>query len=70
MLVIIFSNMSYFCFDYVNTLFIHTTNYLSVVIRIIFLMCIENYFFIGLLIIFPDIREFIFWPTMHCGPCS
>ena len=46
-LVIIFSNMSYFCFNYTNTFFIHTMNYFSVVLRIIFLMCIKNYFFIG-----------------------
>ena len=39
-LVIIFSNMSYFCFNYTNTFFIHTMNYFSVVLRIIFLMCI------------------------------
>ena len=70
MLVIIFSNMNYFCFNHTNTLFIHTRNYFSVVIQIIFLMCIENYFFIGPIIIFHGIREFVFWPTMHCGPCS
>ena len=31
---------------------------------------IENYFFIVLLIIFWRYREFIFGPTMPCGPCS
>ena len=44
-LVIIFSNMSYFCFNYTNTHFIHAMNYFSVVPWIIFLMCIKNYFF-------------------------
>ena len=56
-LVIIFSNMSYFCFNYTNTFFIHTMNYFSVVLRIIFLMCIENYFFIGPRIIFRGIAN-------------
>ena len=46
-LVIIFSNKSYFCFNYRNTFFIHAMNYFSVVLRIIFLMCIENHFSIG-----------------------
>ena len=46
-LVITFSNMSYFCFNYRNTFFIHAMNYFSVVLRIIFLMCIKNYFLIG-----------------------
>ena len=58
-LVIIFSNKSYFCFNYTNTFFIHAMNYFSVVLGIIFLMCIKNYFF--------RYREFIFWSTMHCG---
>ena len=40
MLVIIFSNMSYFCFYYTNTFLIHTTNYFSVVLQIIFLMTV------------------------------
>ena len=70
MLVIIFSNMSYFCFYYTNTFFIHTTNYFLVVLQIIFLMCIKNYFFIRPRIIFPSYRKFIFSPTMHCRPCS
>ena len=52
MLVIIFSNKSYFCFNYMNTFFIHAMNYFSVVLRIIFLTCITNYFLIGLRIIF------------------
>ena len=60
-LVIIFSKMSYFCFNDTNTFFIHTMNYFSVVLRTIFLMCIENYFFL---------RRRIFGPTMLCGPCS
>ena len=62
MLVIIFSNMSYlfFCFfNYTNTFFIHTMNYFSVVLHIIFLRYIEKYFFIGPRIIFPRYREFI-----------
>ena len=70
MLVIIFSNMSYFCFNYTNTFFIHTTSYFSVVLKIIVLMCIKNCFFIKPRIIFPSYREFIFWPTMHCRPWS
>ena len=56
-LVIIFSNMSYFCFNPTNTFFIHTLTYFSVVLRIIFLMCIENYFFIGPRIIFRGIAN-------------
>ena len=36
----------------------------------IFLMYIENYFFLGPRIIFSRYRELIFWPAMHCGPCS
>ena len=56
-LVIIFSNMSYFCFNYTNTFFIHTMNYFSVVLRIIFLMCIENYFFLRRRIIFRGIAN-------------
>ena len=57
MLVIIFSNKSYFCFNYTNTFFIQAMNYFSVVLRIIFLMCIENYFFIGPRIIFRGIAN-------------
>ena len=56
-LVIIFSNMSYFCFNYTNTFFIHTMNYFSVVLRTIFLMCIENYFFLRRRIIFRGIAN-------------
>ena len=52
MLVITFSNKSYFCFNYTNTFFIHAMNYFSVVLRIIFLMCIKNYFLTGPRIIF------------------
>ena len=59
-LVIIFINMSYFCFNYTNTFFIHTMNYFSVVLWIIFLMCIENYFFIGPRIIFHSVTN-LFW---------
>ena len=35
-LVNIFSNKSYFCFNYRNTFFIHAMNYFSVVLRITF----------------------------------
>ena len=38
------TNMNYFWYNYTNNFFIRTTNYFSVV-TIIFLMCIENYFF-------------------------
>ena len=69
LLVIIFGNMSYFCFNYRNTFFIHAMNYFSVVLRIIFLMCIKNYFFDWAENYFSRYREFIFWSTMHCGPC-
>ena len=47
--------MSYFCFNYTNTFFIRTMNYFSVVLLIIFLMCINNYFLIGPRIIFRSI---------------
>ena len=60
MLVIIFSNKSYCCFNYTNTFFIHAMNYFSVVLRIIFLMCIKNYFLIGLRIIFRGITNLFF----------
>ena len=60
MSVIIFTYMSYFCFNYANTFFIHTMNYFSVLLRIIFLMCMENYFFIGGRIIFRSIAN-LFW---------
>ena len=59
-LVIIFSNKSYFCFNYTNTLFIHSMNYFSVVPRIIFLMCIKDYFLIGPKIIFCSIANLFF----------
>ena len=39
---VIFSNMTYFCINYTNTFFIHTMNYFSVVLRIMFLMGMEN----------------------------
>ena len=58
--VIIFSNKSDFCFDYTNTFFIHAMSYFSVVLRIIFLMCIKNYFFIGPRIIFRGIANLFF----------
>ena len=62
-LVIIFSNKSYFCFNYRNTFFYSchelffsgTSNYFSNVYRELFFNWAENYF--------------IFWSTMHCGPC-
>ena len=44
-------------FNYTNTFFIHTMNYFSVVLPIIFLMCIENYFFIRRRIIFRGIAN-------------
>ena len=60
-----------FVFIIQTLFFIHTMNYFWVVRRIIFLMCIENYFFILPIIIFRGIHgEFIFGPTMLCGPCS
>ena len=59
-LVIIFSNKSYFCFNYTNTFFIHAMNYFSVVLRIIFLMYIKNYFLIGPRIIFRGIANLFF----------
>ena len=59
-LVIIFSNKSYFCFNYTNTFFIHAMNYFSVVLRIIFLMCIKNYFLIGPRIILHSIANLFF----------
>ena len=59
-LVITFSNMSYFCFNYRNTFFIHAMNYFSVVLRIIFPMCIKNYFLIGPWIIFRGIANLFF----------
>ena len=40
-LVIIFNNISYFCFDYTRSLIIRIL--FSFIPRIIFLMCIENY---------------------------
>ena len=59
-LVIIFCNKSYFCFNYMNTFFIHAMNYFSVVLRIIFPMCIKNYFLIGPRIIFHGIANLFF----------
>ena len=59
-LVIIFSNKSYFCFNYTNNIFINAMNYFWVVLRIIFLMCIKNYFLIGPRIIFRGIPNLVF----------
>ena len=59
-LVIIFSNMSYFCVNYTNTFFIHPMSHFSVVLRIIFLMCIENYFSLGRQLFFAVSRIY-FW---------
>ena len=59
-LVIIFSNKSYFCFNYTNSFFIHAMNHFSVVLRIIFLMCIKNYFLIRPRIIFRGIANIFF----------
>ena len=59
-LVIIFSNKSYFCFNYRNTFFIRAMNYFSVLLRIIFLVCIKNYFLIGPRIIFRGIANLFF----------
>ena len=63
-LVIIFSNKSYFCLNYRNTFFIHAMNYFSVVLRIIFLMYIKNYFLIGPRIIFRGIANLFF--SLQC----
>ena len=41
-------------------IFVHAINYFSVVLRIIFLMCIKNYFLIGPRIIFRRIAN-LFW---------
>ena len=56
-LVIIFSNKNYFCFNYRNPFFIHAMNYFSVVLRIIFLMCIKNFFLIEPRIVFHGIAN-------------
>ena len=78
MLVIIVSNKSDFCFDYMNTFFIHAMSYFSVVLRIIFLMCIKNYFLIRLRIFFCTAAPIAldhqslavkFRLLLHCGPC-
>ena len=47
-------------FNYRNNFFFHAMNYFSVVLRIIFLMCIKNYFLIGLRIIFRGIANLFF----------
>ena len=59
-LVIIFSNKSYFCFNYTNTFFYHAMHYFLVVLRIIFPVCIKNYFLIELRIIFRGIANLFF----------
>ena len=59
--------MSYFCFNYTNTFFIHTMNYFSVVPRIIFLMCIKDYFLIGPRIIFCSIPNLFFGLQCNVG---
>ena len=67
-LVIIFSNKSFFCFNYTNyTLFIHYMNYFLVVPRIIFLICIKDYFLIGPRIIFCSIANLFFGPQCIAG---
>ena len=68
-LVIIFSNKNYFCFNYTkyffhscNELFFSgTSNYFSNVYQELFFNWAVNYF--------SRYREFIFWSTMHCGLC-
>ena len=40
--------MYYFCYNYRNIFFIHTMNYFSVVLWIIFLMCIDRELFFSL----------------------
>ena len=68
-LVIIFRNKSYFCFNNRNTFFTHAMNYFSVVLRINFLMCVKNDFFNWAENYFSRYREFMFCSTMHCRPC-
>ena len=58
-LVIIFRNKSFF-FNYTNTFFFHAMNYFSVVLRIILLMCMKNYFLIGPRIIFRGVANLFF----------
>ena len=62
-LVIIFSNKSYFYFNYRNTFFIHAMNYISVLLRIIFLYVYWELFFHWAENYFSRYREFIFGPT-------
>ena len=50
-----------------NTFFIHTINYFSVVLPIIFPVCIENYFFIGPRIIFGGIANLFLGPQCFAG---
>ena len=60
-LIIIFSNKSYLCFNYTKCFF-HSCHelYFSVVLRIIFPMCIKNYFLIGPWIIFRGMANLFF----------
>ena len=69
-LVIIFSNMSYFCFNYRNTFFIHAMNYFSVVLRVIFLICVKNNFLVGPRIIFCVIANLFFGLQCIAGLAS
>ena len=69
-LVIIFSNMNYLCFNYTKTFFIHTMNYFSVVLRICFSNVYWELFFHWAKNYFSQYCEFILGPTMLCGPCS
>ena len=68
-LIIIFSNKSYFCFNYTKYFFhsCHefffsgTSNYFCNVYQELFFNWAVNYF--------SWYREFIFWSAIHCGPC-
>ena len=59
-LVIIFSNMSCFCFNYRNTFFIHVMNYFQWYFELFLLMCIKNYFLIGPRIFFFAVSQIYF----------
>ena len=73
-LLIFFSSMNYFNLVWLNFLYILRINF-SLVLQIIFdwycelfITCgTENYFFINADNYFSRYREFIFWPTIHCG---
>ena len=68
-LIIIFSNKSYFCFKYTKyffhscheLFFSGTSNYFSNVYQELFFNWAKNYS--------SQYRKFIFWYTVHCGPC-